>query len=127
MHSPKNAKSMNLNNIHTPHVVVAGYCLAHLLFLIVSKNFIQEALREKGLASSMRLTGFMFANTICFGFMWDCIWHGLDKDKLLYMLVSMAALYGIIKAAQVLEFKNGRPSQQVPPQPPPQNNTNETL
>lgn len=109
---------MNIQNIHTQHIILVGYCIAHLAFLIDGKKYIQEALKEKGVPSSLRLTGFMFANAIVFAFVWQCVWRWLDNTQLLYMLVAMGALYSIIKASQVLEFKNGKQAQSPPPAPP---------
>lgn len=107
---------MNLHDIHTPHVVFACYMLAHLLFLIFGKTLIQQALMHKGTASSIRLTGFMFSNLICFIEAWRCIiLHQITTWDIAALLIAIGMLYGIIQPKEILEFKNGtqQPPQQV--------------
>ena len=102
---------MSLHNIHTPHIVFACYMAAHLGFLIVGRAFIQDALRHKGVASSIRLTGFMFANLICFIEAWRCIiLSQITTWDIAAILVAIGMLYGIIQPKEILEFKNGRPA-----------------
>lgn len=100
---------LSFENIHTNHIVLGGYLLAHVLFLVISKDYIQKALTEKALPSSFRLIGFMFANAIIFAFCYSTVRQDkLDTTQLLYMLLGMGACLGIIKMAQILELRNGR-------------------
>lgn len=101
---------MNFSHIHTQHVILIGYCIAHFLFLFLSKDFIQKALSEKNQPSALRLTGFIIANGLCFWESWHVLMSHkfLERDHLLILSAMILLLYSVIKMAQVIEFKNGK-------------------
>jgi len=97
-----------MKHIHTYHVAVMLYATAQLIFNLKYSEFIKTCLSEGNTGSSMRLSGYMFVQLICVCELYHTVKIGsFDTTHLLYLLIAVGAMYGIIKAAQVLAFKNG--------------------
>lgn len=108
-----------IEHLHGSHFAFLAYALVHTVFLFSRWRWIAQALCEGTQPSSMRLTGFMFANQIIFCEVGHvCLGWRFETVHLLYELVAIGALYGIIKAAQVLALKGVKDpaeSTQTPP------------
>lgn len=94
-----------LQHIHSHHIVTALYAAVLIWFIIKNGSFVRGALSEGNSPSSLRLTGFIVFLTCCTAFVFDTARNGLDIHKFLYMILSGGALYGLIKAAQILALK----------------------
>ena len=110
---------MNYIHGHSHHIIFGIYAIVQMVFIFGKWNWIKEALTENGSPSSMRLSGFMLIQLVGVCEVWHTLRSGtFEQIHLLYILVAIGALYGIIKAAQVLAFKNGtkEPEQKPPTQ-----------
>lgn len=90
-----------LQQIRSEHVVTVVYALILVLFIVTNRTFVRGALSEGNSPSSLRLTGFVVFLTCCTAFVYDTAKNGLDMEKFKSMLLAGAALYGLIKAAQM--------------------------
>lgn len=107
----------SLNQIHGFHIIFAIFCIVRIVFIFGKWKWIATALSEKGAPSSMRLSGYNFVELICLCEFWHTMKGGTFEDlHLLYLLVAVGALFSIIKASQVLEFRNGKSSTPPPAQ-----------
>lgn len=98
-----------MNNIHGFHIIFGIFCVVRLIFIFGKWKWLAIALSEKGAPSSMRLSGYNFVELICLCEFWHTMKSGVfDTTHLLYLLIAVGALFSIIKASQVLEFKNGK-------------------
>lgn len=97
-----------MQHLHSHQIIFGIYALCQLVFVFGKWKWISQALCENNYPSSMRLSGFMLIQVVCLCEVWNTLkTQKFDTTHLLYLLVAVGALYGIIKAAQVLAFKNG--------------------
>ncbi len=108
-----------MSHIHTSHLLIAAYALVQLVFIFSKWNWIKTALTEGGNASALRLCGWQVVNGLLFCEILHTIKKGgLDDNHLKCWLIFSGALFGIIKAAQILAFKGVKePVPDAPPKP----------
>ena len=94
------------NNLTGEQIVFAVYAVVHAVFVFTKWPWIKTALMDGNTPSSLRLCGFMLMNTVmlCEAGQTFMNLH-FDTSHLGYLLLTIALLFGIIKASQVLALR----------------------